>query len=201
VSGLTIRLVSTVPEYPFDAPVPPLYPASAINGAAAGPPALIETGPATVGAPTVTVAEAVFEVPPAFDNVNWKLPEPLNPAFGVKVAVNPLRVTVPPDGVPTIAAAVGLPLAPVARLTLTGVLNGVVAVSLTATGGAELPTVSVSLSVLLVVLLSGYLPTSFTHASKVWIPAVAVHVLLPVGDEQLSFAVSCTDDPTGIEVV
>jgi hypothetical protein len=70
----------------------------------------------------VTVAVAVLEAPPAFDSVNWKLAEPVNPVLGVKVAVSPLSVTVPPKGVPTIAADVGLPVAPAARFTLTAAL-------------------------------------------------------------------------------
>jgi hypothetical protein len=49
------------------------------------------------------------------------------------VAGNP--ATVPPVGVPTRAADVGLPLAPAVRSIVTGVLAAVVAVSFTATGG------------------------------------------------------------------
>jgi hypothetical protein len=70
----------------------------------------------------VTVEVAVLETPPAFDSVNWKLAEPVNPVAGVKVATSPLSVTAPPRGVPTIAADVGLPVAPTARFTLTAVL-------------------------------------------------------------------------------
>jgi hypothetical protein len=83
----------------------------------------------------VIVAVAVLDLPMALARVNWKLALPVKSLFGVKVtfvAGNPL--TVPPTGVPTRAAEVGLPLAPLLRSIGAGTLATVVAVSFTAVG-------------------------------------------------------------------
>src|SRR5215471_1712956 len=70
---------------------------------------------------TVMLAVAVFEVPAALLSVKLKLAVPEKSGSGVKMTlVDGKPVTVPPNGIPTSWAAVGLPDDPCVRSMVTG---------------------------------------------------------------------------------